>query len=227
MQSVFVSLYVSFLKFILPQSHVLVNIQCELSPLVNVFSSKKWSFLPFVIIRWCVLWQHSESRTCTHLYSCLICPLSIITSLRSFLVPYSSLYYQHSSKYQHTGICWSDTSLTLTFCIGRSRGAIDRNIWHSPVRHGLPIYPEVLRLPCPLGYPDWSLDYSAALIIVIPQMAICSAQVGELAPGRSTQLPCIFKLGQLHHCSLIAHDGLATVYEPSVISSSLWLKILD
>lgn len=58
-------------------------------------------------------------------------------------------------------------------------------------------------------------------------MAICSAYVGELAPGRSAQLPCIHKSGQLHQCSLIAHDGVAIVYEPSVISSSLWLKILD
>ena len=106
------------------------------------------------------------------------------------------------------------------------RGAADRNIWHSPVKHGLPIHPEELCLPCPLGYPNWSLDYSAVLIIVIPQMAICSAHVGELAPGRSTQLPCILKSGQLHHCSLIAHDRSAIVYEPSVISSSLWLKIL-
>lgn len=198
--------------------------------IVNV--NKKWSFLPSAFITWCALWQHSGRRTCTHLYSCLLRLLSIISSLRSFLVLYSSLYHQHSSQCQHTGICWSDTSLTLTFCIGKGtpgrghRGATDRNIWLSPVRHGLSIHPEELWLPCPLGYPDWSLDYSAVLIIVIPQMAICSAHVGELAPGRSTQLPCILKSGQLHHCALIAHDGLAIVYEPSVISSSLWLKIL-
>lgn len=50
-----------------------------------------------------------------HLYSCLLHPVSIISALVSFLVPYSPLYYQHLSQCQHTGICGSDKFFTLTF----------------------------------------------------------------------------------------------------------------
>lgn len=185
-----------------------------------------------------VLWQHLASKDFdyTHLLSCLLHPLWILwitRSLKSFLVPYSSYSLPASITVPtHRNLLnWHNPHPYLLHwkehSWERAQGcATNRDIWHNSVRHRLPIHPEEIWLPSPLGYPDWSLDYSAALIIVIPQMAICSAHVGELAPGRSAQLPCILNSGQLHHCSLIAHDGLAIVYEASVISSSLWLKIL-